>query len=445
MPRIDVLQLADDARFQRIHVVVFLWCFAIIVADGYDLAVAGVALPAIMQDMQVDPATAGFMASSALFGMMFGAILLGTLADRIGRRVSLAACVTLFSLFTMAAGLMREPVSFSVMRFIAGLGIGGALPCIAAQMTEYAPKQLRGVLFTAMGCGVAVGSVVATLVGKLLLESHGWPSVFLAAALPLAMVPFMLRWMPESMPFLLRRGDDAALRQIAARLAPGRPLPADARFVLPDAQRLDDATVGKLFLDGRGFSTLMFWLVFFLGLFMTYALSTWLVKLMAMAGHSLGSALNFLLIFNGGAIAGAIGGGWLADRLHIKWVLCAFFAVSSVALTLLGHGVQPLPLVVALVGATTLGTQLLCYAYAGQYYPSAIRSTAVGYASGVGRAGAILAPIGIGILVSMRLPLAQNFVAIAVAGLVSAVAVALIDHRRSASLQAHDEAAEPAA
>ncbi len=103
MRQIDVHKLADEARFNRFHALVLFWCALIIIFDGYDLAVVGIALPSIMKDMGVAPTSAGFMVSSALFGMMFGAILLGAIADRIGRRWAIVLCIGLFSVFTAAA------------------------------------------------------------------------------------------------------------------------------------------------------------------------------------------------------------------------------------------------------------------------------------------------------------------------------------------------------
>jgi len=132
MQQIDIHQLADHARFNRFHAGILAWCAIIIICDGYDLAVAGIALPAIMKSMGVTAQNAGFMVSSALFGMMFGAIFLGTLADRMGRPRTIAICLALFSVFTAAAGLTHDPLSFSVMRFLAGLGIGGVMPNVVA-------------------------------------------------------------------------------------------------------------------------------------------------------------------------------------------------------------------------------------------------------------------------------------------------------------------------
>ena len=132
MRQIDLHKLADDARFNRFHGLVLLWCALIIVFDGYDLAVVGIALPSIMKKMGVAATNAGFMVSSALVGMMFGAIFMGTIADRIGRRWAIAICVGLFSIFTAAAGLAESPIAFSAMRFLAGLGIGGVMPTVVA-------------------------------------------------------------------------------------------------------------------------------------------------------------------------------------------------------------------------------------------------------------------------------------------------------------------------
>jgi AAHS family benzoate transporter-like MFS transporter len=435
MRQIDIHSLADGARFNRFHAGILAWCALIIICDGYDLAVAGIALPSIMKEMGVTAQNAGFMVSSALFGMMFGAIFLGTIADRIGRRLAIVICLALFSVFTAAAGMSSDPYVFSSMRFLAGLGIGGVMPNVVAQMTEYSPKKIRATMVTLMFSGYAVGGMLAALLGKGLIEHHGWQSVFLAAGVPVLLIPFVLKSLPESMPFLVKRNRLAELQQTLQRIEPGYRPQRDDRFEVPGIDRAEGAPIGKLFQDGRGFSTLMFWVAFFMCLFMVYALSSWLAKLMAGAGYSLGSALTFVLVLNFGAVIGAVGGGWLADRFHIKHVLVGMYALAAVSITLLGY---PMPtallfIVVGLAGASTIGTQIVTYAYAGQFYPTAIRSTGIGWASGVGRSGAILAPIVIGTLVGMALPLQQNFMAMAVPAVIAAISVALISHGKSAT------------
>jgi len=444
MHRIDVHKLVDESEFNRFHATVLFWGVLILILDGYDLAVVGAALPSIMKDMGVDATQAGFMASSALFGMMFGAIFLGTLADKIGRPLMIAICIALFSLFTAAAGLTHDPISFSITRFIAGLGIGGVLPIVTAQMAEFAPAKMRARLVTVVFAGYSIGGVLVALTGKHLIESYGWPSVFFAAILPVVLIPFILKTMPNSMPFLIRKNRDAELRQIVRKLVPSYPLREHEQFLVPVEDKADDAPIKHLFQEGRGFSTGMIWIAFFFGLFMVYALSSWLTKLMAIAGYSLGSALNFVLVFNAGAMIGAVLGGWLGDKFNIKYVLVAFYAVGALSLTLMGYtkSTELLFVVVFVVGASTLGTQLLAYAYAGEFYPMAIRSTGVGFASGIGRMGAILAPILIGFLVSLNLPLEQNFMAIGLAGLLGMIAVMLINHGLSASTHHYDATKE---
>src|SRR5881409_1183300 len=220
MRHIDPHKLADEAPFNGFHALVLFWCALIIIFDGYDLAVAGIALPSIMKEMGVSPTNAGFMVSSALFGMMFGAIFLGTIADKIGRRRAIVACVGLFSVFTAAAGLTHDAVSFSAMRFLAGLGIGGVMPNVVAQMTEYSPRRIRSTMVTLMFSGYAVGGMLAALLGKGLIEAYGWSSVFLAAGLPVLLVPFILKSIPESMPLLIKENRLDELKKIVTRMEP---------------------------------------------------------------------------------------------------------------------------------------------------------------------------------------------------------------------------------
>ena len=259
--------------------------------------------------------------------------------------------------------------------------------------------------------------------------------------MPVLLIPFILKMMPESLPFLIKHHDDTHLRQVVSRLAPDLRMEAHEEFLLPAEDKAGGAPVRQLFQDGRGLSTIMFWIAFFMGLFMIYALSSWLTKLMAMAGYSLGSALTFSLALNVGAMVGAISGGWLADKFNIKYVLVIMYALGAVFLYMMTikTSQEVLYVIVGLVGTCTTGAQIVAYAYCGQYYPMAIRSTGIGMAAGIGRTGAIMAPLLIGLLVSLKLPLEQNFIAIATAGALGAIALAFINHRASASTH-HDDA-----
>ena len=160
---------------------------------------------------------------------------------------------------------------------------------------------------------------------------------------------------------------------------------------------------------------------------MVYALSSWLPKLMASAGYSLGSSLSFLLALNFGGMAGAILGGWLGDRFNLGKVMVAFFVAAAVSISLLGFN-SPTPVLYGLIfvaSATTIGTQILLYAGAAQFYGLSIRSTGLGWASGIGRNGAIVGPLLGGALMAINLPLQLNFIAFAVPGAIAALAMAL--------------------
>lgn len=444
MQRIDVHELVDEARFNGFHAKILIWCLLITAIDGYDLTVTGIALPSIMQQMGVSAVTAGFMTSSALFGMMFGSMFLGALSDKIGRRWTLSICVFLFSVFTAAAGFTSEPVSFSILRFIAGLGLGGAMPNVIAQMSEYSPKKIRSFVTAMMYSGYGLGAISAAALGKLLLVDYGWQAVFFAAAPPLVLIPFIMKSMPDSLPYLLARRADNQLRAIVSRLQPGLQFQDRLEFRAPTGVRTAGAPLARLFQDGRGMSTLLFWLAMFTALFMIYALITWLTKLMAMSGYSLGSALNFVIAMNVGTIIGAIGGGWFADRLNIKWVLVTMYALGGMFLCLMTVTTSATLLFVIMgaVGVCTAGAQIVAYVYCGLFYPTAIRSTGAGMAMGIGRLGAIVSPPLIGMMVALKLSLQQNFLMIAALCVAAAFMFALTDNRRSASLHSEDTAPE---
>ena len=440
MHKIDIHKLADEAKLNSFHYMVIGWVVLILVLDGYDIAITGAALPAIMADLKIDSTQAGFLASASLVGMMFGTVLFGILADKFGRRWTLVIAVALFSLLTASAGLTRDPIVFAILRFFAGLGLGGVLPILVALGIEYMPVKVRARLVALTSCGYAVGGVLAAILGKGLIDTYGWQRVFIAAGAPVVLIPFILKYIPESLPLLVKQNRDAELREMVRKIAPNYPLQAQEQFLVPHEDEVEGAPVGKVFQDGRAFSTVMFWVANFSGLFMLYALNTWLTKLMATLGYSLGSALTFLIAYNIGAMVGAVGGGWL----HPKWVLFSFCVMAAVSLVVMGYGVAPglLSLIVCAVGAFTLGTQILTNAYGGMFYPTAIRSTAVGFNYGAGRIGGILAPVLIGWLVGLNLAPQQNFVAIAVVGVIGAIAVALINHNVSASTHHIDAVAE---
>lgn len=435
MEKVNINETIDNAKFGLFHWKVLVWCLLIIIFDGYDLVIYGVALPLLMQQWSLTAVQAGLLASAALFGMMFGAMIFGTLSDRLGRKKTIMICVTLFSGFTFLGAFATNPVEFAILRFIAGLGIGGVMPNVVALMTEYAPKKIRSTLVAIMFSGYAIGGMTSALLGAWLVKDMGWQIMFLIAGIPLLMLPIIWKFLPESLAFLIKSGKEEQAKQIINKLLPTQDIHQNTQLVFNENIH-HEAPVKALFQDGRAFSTFMFWIAFFMCLLMVYALGSWLPKLMLQAGYSLGASMLFLFALNIGGMVGAIGGGALADRFHLKPVITSMFVIGAAALILLGFNSPQIVLysLIALAGAATIGSQILLYTFVAQFYPTTVRSTGMGWASGIGRIGAIIGPVLTGALLTFELPHQMNFLAIAIPGVIAAFAIFLVNLKVSVNV-----------
>jgi AAHS family benzoate transporter-like MFS transporter len=295
-----------------------------------------------------------------------------------------------------------------------------------------------------MFSGYAIGGMTSAALGIWIVPAFGWPAMFYLAAAPLLLLPLMIRALPESAAVLLRRGREGEVRRVLAAVGLGRADNPDAVLMAP-AEAPARAPLVEVFRERRALSTLMFWTAFFMCLLMVYALGFWLPKLMTLAGYGLKSSLAFLMVLNMGAIIGAIGGAWVADRSNLRAVLLAYFGTAAVSLGLLGFDSPTWVLyaLIAIAGATTIGSQTLLYAYAAQFYPAAIRSTGIGWASGIGRTGAILGPLLAGGLLALALPHHLNFAALAIPSLIAATAVFWVNGRIGALTAQTAAATEP--
>lgn len=427
--QVNVNDIVDQAKFTPFHWQVLIWCLLIIIFDGYDLVIYGVALPLLMQEWSLTSVQAGLLASAALFGMMFGAMTFGTLSDKLGRKKTIMICVALFSGFTFIGSFATGPVEFAILRFLAGLGIGGVMPNVVALTTEYAPKRMRSTLVAIMFSGYAIGGMLSALLGAWLVADHGWKIMFQIAGIPLLALPLIWKMLPESLMFLVKEKRDDEARNIVQKIAPEQIVTPTTALVFNESTQEDVVPLRALFQQGRTFSTLMFWIAFFMCLLMVYALGSWLPKLMIQAGYSLGASMIFLFALNIGGMVGAIGGGVLADKFHLKPVLTTMFVIGAIALILLGFNSPQFVLytLIAVAGAATIGSQILLYTFVAQFYPTTVRSTGMGWASGIGRIGAIVGPVLTGALLTLNLPHQMNFLAIAIPGIIAAFAVFLVN------------------
>ena len=338
-------------------------------------------------------------------------------------------CVGLFSSFTFLGAFASGPMQFAALRFIAGLGIGGVMPICVALTSEYAPKRIRSTLVAVMFSGYAIGGMASALLGSFLVVDFGWEVMFYIAGIPTLLLPIIWKMLPESLMYLVKEKRDTEAKVIVQKLAPQATVTPSTTLLLDEPTKGDDAPIKALFLKNRGFTTIMFWVAFFMCLLMVYALASWLPKLMIQAGYSLGASMLFLFALNIGGMVGAIGGGVLADKFHLKPVLTTMFALGAVSLILLGYNSPQVVLytLIAIAGATTIGSQILLYTFVAQYYPTAVRTTAMGWASGIGRIGAIVGPILTGALLTLELSHQTNFLFIAIPGIIAAIAIFLVN------------------
>ncbi|MEY9214840.1 aromatic acid/H+ symport family MFS transporter [Thermobifida halotolerans] len=380
-------------------------CFAAIVFDGYDLIVYGAVVPALLEhpEWTLTPQQAGMIGSYALIGMFLGAVAVGAVTDRIGRRRTLIGCLVWFSVATLLVAVAPSPELLGALRFLAGLGFGGVVPTAITLTVEWAPERHRSFYNALMLTGFPVGGVLAAVLAVWLLPEYGFRVLFALGGVPLVtVVPLALRFLPESPGFATLR--ERRARQGGAR--PGTP-PQEA----PRAR----------ITSGRALAAIvLFALANFCSMLLVYGLNTWLPELMRGAGYALGPAMAFLLVLNFGAVVGGLVGSSVADRFGSRAATTGAFVVAAASILALG---LPLPtavlyLLVAIAGAATIGTQMMLFGYVALSFPTANRATALGHTTGVGRLGGVCGPLLGGYIVALQLGLGWNF------GIFAAIAVA---------------------
>ncbi|MCA1186626.1 MULTISPECIES: aromatic acid/H+ symport family MFS transporter [Saccharopolyspora] len=381
-------------------------CWSAVLLDGFDLVVLGSVLPVLLDQGQwgLTPATASLASTAGLLGMAIGALGFGTVTDVIGRRTALMVSVAGFSLLTALCAVAPSLLVFGVLRFLAGLGLGGCVPTAIALVTEHARPGRNGAASTTIMTGYHVGAILTAVLGILVLPALGWRSMFLFGAAPaLVLVPLMVRYLPESESF--RRSATAG---------------AGVRGGLD--------TVAGLFRGGFARSTLAFWAASFMGLLLVYGLNTWLPEIMRVAGYPLGAALGLLLALNLGAVFGLVVAGFVADRAGIRTVTIGWFLAAAVFLAALSIRLPEAGVYAAVfvAGSFVFSAQVLVYAFIGRAYPAETRATGLGWSAGVGRIGAICGPLLGGALLTAGIAYPWGFYAYAAVGVLGALGIALV-------------------
>jgi AAHS family benzoate transporter-like MFS transporter len=413
-------------------VVAVIICWALILFDGYDLIVYGTVQNNLIEKAGwgLSSASAGTLGSMAFVGMMIGAVFAGRLSDAWGRRKAILISGVVFSVATVLCAVAPGAFAFGALRLIAGLGLGGLVPTANAMTAELIPDRWRGSMATLMMSGVPIGGTIAALLGLGMIPAFGWQSMFLVAAISLIILATGYWYLPETLPGNAASAQGRAEGNAAATRHSG---------------------FGGLFKAPFLGLTVLFALSTLFTLFAWYGLGTQLPKIMRDSGADLGPALTFTIALNLGAVAGSIITAWAGDKFGTVKTSVVAALLAGLALVGLMSGTTDNFLVysaLVLAGVGTHGTQSLVIGAIASHYPGTLRGTALGWALGVGRIGAVLAPQLSGLLLANKaLPPALNFLMFGGAALASAAllfVVVLGDRRRKEAIATQGGAPERA-
>ena len=396
-PLIDVGELIDSrpaGGYQRL--LIGLTALTIIF-DGIDNQLMGVAIPTIMREWSVARSDFAPVISLGYFGMMVGGAIAGLVGDRLGRRVALLGSMLIFGVMTMAVAVVNDITSLGTLRFLTGLGLGGAIPNAAALAAEYVPARQRPLAVTVTIVCVPLGGTLAGLVAIPALPAFGWRTLFLAGGLAPVVAAVALRWLlPESPRFLARR-PDRRQELVRSLVRMGHQVPADAGFIDRSDTNVGRASVATLFRPDFRRDSLGLWTAYFSCLLAVYLGFSWVPSMLTGAGFSSSVASTGITAFNLGGVAGALAGGVCIARWgsRVSMLTMAALAVASAgAMSLMDlsptSAVLPVIAMLTITGALINGVQTTMYALAAHVYPAAIRATGVGSAVSFGRSGAVL-------------------------------------------------------
>ncbi|MBQ0851925.1 aromatic acid/H+ symport family MFS transporter [Streptomyces sp. BH-SS-21] len=404
-------------------------CWLAVLFDGLDMFIYGSVLPHMLAEksLGLTPDRAGDLGSYATFGMLIGALTAGTIADRVGRKKLMVACVTLFSLASGLCAMSGSVAVFGLGRTLAGVGLGGLLPTAISMVSDYAPRTRAALTIGLLMTAHHAGGILSAYVALWIVEPLGWRAAFWVCVVPLLFVPALARFLPESLSFLVAKGRTEEARALAGRFEVELPAETGKKAA---GDRWN--ALANLFRGGEWTQTLLYWLASFGGLLLVYGVATWLPTLMRGEGYELGSALTFVVLFNLGGIVGMLVAGRAADRFGAPRISSLWFALTAAGVFLLSVH-MPLGLtfaVVFLTGVFLNSAQVMIYATVSIRSTPDSRATAVGWTSGMGRFGAVFGP-----WLGGQLLAAGNgdwgFTAFAIAGLSSMVFIGIAALRGS--------------
>ncbi|SAK70871.1 major facilitator transporter [Caballeronia calidae] len=389
---LDIASLIDRERIRPFQWTIFLLCFATTLFDGFDTQAIAYTGPAIVAAFNLAPGDLAPILIAGTLGMTIGAMTLGLVGDRVGRRPALLGGVALFSIASLATAFASGTSQILVLRFIAGLGMGGCTPVLLALAAEYGPARHRGAIMTGVLLGLPAGAMLGGLLAARMMPVIGWEGVFvIGGAAPLALLVLLWFALPESLHFLVTRAgnDQHAVRHVLARIVTW-PLADDARFAVHEAAAR--ASVAALFREGNARNTVAIWAVYFFNWIAWFMFLSWLPTVLKASGLPAAQAPLGTVVVNAVFIVCAIPLSIALPRISTRRLLIALLALGIAIAIGLAYAETSWGLVFTLAGAAGLGIGgqqiALNYLVVGAY-PTTLRATATGWAIGMGRVGAI--------------------------------------------------------
>jgi AAHS family 4-hydroxybenzoate transporter-like MFS transporter len=422
---VNVTQVIDEGRFGGFQWSVAIWCAVLVTLDGFDNAAIGYVAPVLAHEWGIAVPSFGPVFGAGLFGLMLGALGSGPLSDLYGRKLVILASTLIFSVFALVTALAQSIDQLYILRFLTGIGVGGLMPNSIALTAEYAPKRIRATVIAVMFLGFPLGAGGGGFLGAQLIPAFGWKSLFiLGGVVPLVLLPIAILVLPESIRFLMTRRDQPArVAALLNRLGGKAQFDGSERFVIAE-QKLPGLPVRHLLTEGRAVNTVLLWITFFCNLLVIYYLNSWLPAVLRDAGVPLADALRLAGAVSWGGIVSTLILGPVVDRYGASGIVTALYLFAALFIFAIGLSGASIPLLAITItgcGMCVIGGQSFINVLSAVLYPTAIRSTGVGWALGVGRVGAIVGPVVGGFLLAAQFSPRNLFFTITVPALISAL------------------------
>jgi MFS transporter, AAHS family, 4-hydroxybenzoate transporter len=445
---VDVDELIDSCRVSGFMLRIAIVCWAILFIDGFDLGALFVTAPAIVEDWQIGSAAAlGYVFSAVLAGTMLGTLIFGWIGDRYGRRTALVIGCVWIGLTSLATVFTTNIPELFVARVLTGIAVGGLGPNVLAMTAEFSPNRVRARVMIFTFTGITLGGGAGGILAPILIPRFGWESMFVfGGVIPLVLALVVLRYLPESLKFLVVRGkDQKRMASILHRLAPSTDIPV-ASVTLVTREKLQRNASPKLLLEGdRRYFTLLMWLMYFLSGVTVFFVKSWLPTALQGAGFDEYTPL-LLTAFSAGGLAGGLLIARFVDK-HGMIPIIVLYLIAIPTTCAIGYASSVkllVPFVVFFSGFSLLGIQFILNAAGALLYPTSLRASGSAYAGTAGRLGSVAGPTLAGWLLASGLSIEHFYLTLALPlglGTVSAL-LFIWEYRRR--FRRHDFASEAA-